>query len=218
MTAVLGERRPYTDAEQERAEQSYLLVQRVQAGDMDAYAEIYRLYHASVFRFILFRTGDRPTAEDLTADTFIRALRRVGAYTWQGKDFGWYLRVIARNLTSDYFKSGYYRSRQYSAFGLDEDMRQRTDLIDRFVGDGRDPSPEGNPEQTVADHLRNLDLIAAFKRITPEQEEVLVCRFLKGLSVAETCEEMGLSEGAVKALQYRAVRALARVLPDGFVR
>ena len=56
----------------------------------------------------------------------------------------------------------------------------------------------------------------AVKQLNPEQQECIVLRFLQGFSVAETAQTMGKNEGAIKALQYRAVRALARLLPDGF--
>jgi RNA polymerase sigma-70 factor, ECF subfamily len=67
----------------------------------------------------------------------------------------------------------------------------------------------------VVDHITNVALLTAVKQLNPEQQECIVLRFLHGFSVAETAQAMGRNEGAVKALQYRAVRALARLLPEG---
>ena len=72
------------------------------------------------------------------------------------------------------------------------------------------------PESAVVDHITNVALLTAVKQLNPEQQECIVLRFLQGFSVAETALAMGKNEGAIKALQYRAVRALARLLPDGF--
>jgi len=58
-------------------------------------------------------------------------------------------------------------------------------------------------------------MASAVKQLGPEQQECIVLRFLQGLSVAETAQVMGKNEGAVKALQYRATRALGRLLPEG---
>jgi RNA polymerase sigma-70 factor (ECF subfamily) len=82
--------------------------------------------------------------------------------------------------------------------------------------DSPDRGPEGSPETAVLDHLTNTTLLTAVKRLNPEQQECIVLRFLQGFSVAETAQTMGKNEGAIKALQYRAVRSLARLLPEGF--
>jgi RNA polymerase sigma-70 factor (ECF subfamily) len=180
----------------------WALVERAQAGDADAFGQIYDRYLDTVFRFIYFRVGNRQLAEDLTADTFLRALKRIGSFTWQGRDPGAWLVTIARNLVADHFKSGRYRLEVTTGDVLDADREDR--------------GPEGSPEAAVVDHITNVALLTAVKQLNPEQQECIVLRFLHGFSVAETAQAMGKNEGAIKALQYRAVRALARLLPEGF--
>jgi RNA polymerase sigma-70 factor (ECF subfamily) len=179
------------------------LVDRAQAGDSDAFAQIYHRYLDTVLRFVYFRVGNRQVAEDLTAETFLRALRRIGSVTWQGRDLGAWLVTIARNLVADYFKSGRYRFEVSTGEVLDAD-------------DAQERGPEGSPEAAVVDHITNVALLSAVQRLNPEQRECIVLRFLQGFSVAETAQVMGKNEGAIKALQYRAVRALHRLLPEGF--
>ena len=180
----------------------WALVERAQAGDAEAFGQIYDRYLDTVFRFIYFRVGNRQLAEDLTADTFLRALKRIGSFTWQGRDLGAWLVTIARNLVADHFKSGRYRLEVTTGDVLDADREDR--------------GPEGSPEAAVVDHITNVALLTAVKQLNPEQQECIVLRFLHGFSVAETAQAMGKNEGAIKALQYRAVRALARLLPEGF--
>jgi RNA polymerase sigma-70 factor (ECF subfamily) len=186
----------------ESATEVWRLVQRAQAGDTEAFGAIYDRYADTVFRFIYFRVSTRQTAEDLTSETFLRALRRIGSFTWQGRDLGAWLVTIARNLVADHFKSGRYRLEVSTAEVLDADSPER--------------GPEGSPESAVVDKLTNQTLLEAVKRLNPEQQECIVLRFLQGFSVAETAQTMGKNEGAIKALQYRAVRSLARLLPEGF--
>jgi RNA polymerase sigma-70 factor (ECF subfamily) len=178
------------------------LVERAQAGETAAFGLIYDRYVDTVFRFVYFRVGNRQLAEDLTSDTFLRALKRIGSFTWQGRDLGAWLVTIARNLVADHFKSGRYRLEVTTGDVLDADREDR--------------GPEGSPEAAVVDHITNVALLTAVKQLNPEQQECIVLRFLQGFSVAETAQTMGKNEGAIKALQYRAVRALARLLPDGF--
>ena len=186
----------------ESATDVWRLVQRAQAGDAEAFGQIYDRYADIVFRFIYFRVSTRQLAEDLASETFLRALRRIGSFTWQGRDLGAWLVTIARNLVADHFKSGRYRLEVSTAEVLDADRPDR--------------DPEGSPESAVLDKLTNQTLLAAVKRLNPEQQECIVLRFLQGFSVAETAQTMGKNEGAIKALQYRAVRSLARLLPEGF--
>ena len=184
------------------AAEVWALVERAQAGEAEAFGLIYDRYVDTVFRFVYFRVGNRQLAEDLTSDTFLRALKRIGSFTWQGRDLGAWLVTIARNLVADHFKSGRYRLEVTSGDVLDADREDR--------------GPEGSPEAAVVDHITNVALLTAVKQLNPEQQECIVLRFLQGFSVAETAQAMGKNEGAIKALQYRAVRALARLLPDGF--
>ena len=184
------------------AAEVWALIERAQAGDGAAFGLLYDRYFDTVFRFVYFRVGNRQLAEDLTADTFLRALKRIGSFTWQGRDLGAWLVTIARNLVADHFKSGRYRLEVTTGDVLDADRPDR--------------GPEGSPESAVIDHITNVDLLKAVKQLNPEQQECIVLRFLHGFSVAETAQTMSKNEGAIKALQYRAVRALARLLPDGF--
>jgi RNA polymerase sigma-70 factor (ECF subfamily) len=187
---------------EDAAAEVWALVERAQQGEADAFAQIYNRYLDTVFKFIYFRVGNRQLAEDLTSDTFYRALKRIGSFTWQGRDLGAWLVTIARNLVVDHFKSG--RARLEVPTG---------DVLD---ADSEDRGLEGSPEAAVIEHITNVKLLTAVRQLNPEQQECIVLRFLQGFSVAETAQAMGKNEGAIKALQYRAVRALHRLLPEGF--
>lgn len=184
----------------DRPGEVWAIVTRAQEGDSAAFGELYDLYVEAIFRYVHFRLGSRTQAEDLTSETFIRALRRIGSVTWQGRDFGAWLITIARNLVADHYKSARYRLEISTADMLDADRA------------------EDGPEDDVLDAMNSATLIDAVRELNPEQQECVVLRFLQGLSVSETAQAMGKKEGAIKALQYRAVRTLGRLLPEGFVR
>jgi RNA polymerase sigma-70 factor (ECF subfamily) len=178
------------------------LVERAQQGDADAFGELYDRYVDLVYRYVYYRVGMTALAEDLTSETFLRALRRIGTFTWQGRDFGAWLITISRNLVADHYKSGRFRLEVATA-----------DLLEA----GADRRQEG-PEDAVLESIANAELLEAVRQLNPEQQECVVLRFLQGLSVAETALAMGKNEGAIKALQYRAVRTLGRLLPAEAVR
>ena len=82
------------------------LVARSQAGEPEAFGLLYDRYVDLVYRYIYYRVGSPTLAEDLVSETFLRALRRIDSFTWQGRDFAAWLVTIARNLIADHFKSG----------------------------------------------------------------------------------------------------------------
>jgi RNA polymerase sigma-70 factor (ECF subfamily) len=176
------------------------LVQRAQAGDAEAFGELYDRYVDLVYRYIYYRVGTPQLAEDLTSETFLRALRRITSFTWQGRDVGAWFVTIARNLIADHYKSGRYR------------LEMTTDDVSES---GASQLVEDGPENSVLGAMQNKVLLEAVKQLNAEQQECIVLRFLQGLSVAETAEVMGKNDGAIKALQYRAIRSLGRLLPEG---
>ena len=170
---------------------------RAQDGDAEAFGELYDHYVTMVHRYVYHRVGDRATAEDVTSETFVRALRRIDSLSFQGRDVGAWLVTIARNIVLDHVKSSRYRLEVATA-----DMRDADRATD-------------GPEDAVVQHLTNRELLACVQQLGSEQQECIVLRFIHGLSVSETAEIMGKKDGAIKALQHRAVRRLAGLLPDG---
>ncbi|WP_113701143.1 sigma-70 family RNA polymerase sigma factor [Nonomuraea lactucae] len=182
-------------AREEVPDELRTLVLRAKTGDTDAFGTLYDRYVDLVYRYIYYRVGSHPLAEDLTSETFLRALRRITGFTWQGRDFGAWLVTIARNLVTDHFKSGRYR-------------------LEIPTGEVIDVPLDGAhiPENAVVTAIINDRVLRAVRDLNPEQQECVVLRFLHGLSLAETALIMGKKSGAIKALQFRAVRALARSL------
>ena len=184
------------DVDDPEARRVTALVDRARTGDTEAFAQLYDRYVDTIHRYVYYRVASRQLAEDLTSETFLRALRRIETFTWQGRDFGAWLVTIARNLVADHLKSSRFRLEVTTAEMVDSDHVE---------------SPEGE----VMAAFTNAALLEAVQRLNSQQQECLVLRFLQGLSTAETAAAMGRKEGAVKALQHRAVRRLATLLPEG---
>jgi RNA polymerase sigma-70 factor (ECF subfamily) len=195
----VGDEDRATSSEVDEAERERLiaLVELARAGDKEAFGLLYDHYHLSVYRFLHYRTRSQTLAEDLTSETFFRALRSMNNFRWQGKDFGAWLMTIARNLTTDHFKAGRTRLEMTT-----EDMTPHDDATE-------------GPEDAVIAGLTNEVLLTALTELPTEQRDCLVMRFLQGFSIAETAQALDRSDGAVKQLQLRGVRNLAKLLPEG---
>ena len=172
------------------------LVELARDGDAEAFGQLYDHYMSGVFRFIYYRVGSRQLAEDLTSETFVRGLKAIQRFTWQGKDFGAWLTTIARNLIADHFKSS----------------RSRLEIVSDDVPEGRVTA--SSPEEDVLALISNEMLFDAVNSLPPEQRDCILMRFIQGMSIAETAAALKRSEGAIKQLQLRAVRSLAKRVPS----
>lgn len=182
------------------------LVELAQSGDAEAFGQIYEQYVGVVYRYVYVRVGSVPLAEDLTSETFLRALRRLDSFSWQGRDIAAWFVTIARNLIADHRKSSRFRLEVTTEeiVGLETPDRRSATGATAPVA----------PDQVVMDRARDERLVEGIRQLRPEQQECLVLRFFGEFSVAETAKAMGRTEGAVKQLQLRGCRALASLLGE----
>ena len=169
------------------------LVRRAQTGDAGAFGRLYDVSIDRIYRYIYFRVTDAEIAEDLTSEVFLKAWEGLHRYRPSGAFLAW-LYTIARNTVIDH-----YRTRKQSV-SLDE------------AAPRHDP---GLDDKVDRDHEVKL-LQQAMRHLTEEQREVLTLRFIAEMETREIAQRMRRSEGAVRALQMRALQALAKVMgPEG---
>jgi RNA polymerase sigma-70 factor (ECF subfamily) len=165
-------------------------VDRAQRGDRLAFGRLYGHYSDTVYRYIYYRVGSKATAEDLTSETFLRALRRIGTFTWQGRDFGAWLVTIARNLVADHFKSSRFRLEVTTGEFLDTD------------------EVECSPEDSVLESLSNEALRAALQRL-PDRMRQVTLRWSMGAPVAGIARDLGITASTVRVHLHQARLRLA---------
>jgi RNA polymerase sigma-70 factor, ECF subfamily len=173
-----------------------VLVERFQAGNSEAFAELYRLYHPRVLGFVTKRVSDRHLAEDLAAETFIRALVALPRLNYGGPGLDGWLITIARHLVIDHFR--FSRTRPVSPA-----PRPGQDLAD-------ERNPEAAPEDTAISRAR---LFTAIAQLEPRLREIVVRRILLDRSIEQTAAELGCHKSKVKHGLRRALRQLAQLLP-----
>jgi RNA polymerase sigma-70 factor (ECF subfamily) len=161
-----------------------------------AWDEIFQRNYHRVYVFVFTRVGDQQAAEDITADVFVEAWKGIHRFTYRGVPLASWLFQIAHNLMADFLRK---RS------------RLRTEPLMDDSAELRDPRDE-------AQQIANWQSVAsAMQKLTLEQQQVLVSRFVEGHSLAETAAFMGKRENAIKALEFRALKSVRRILGDGAV-
>lgn len=163
------------------------LITRAQQQDRHAIGSLYEHYAQAIFHYISYRVETKTLAEDLTAEVFLRMIRRLPTYTYTGAPFGAWLYRIASNLIADH-----YRSKKEVLAEIPED----------YQSDAVDPFDELSMRE---DQLR---LKQAILSLSEEYQNVIILRFIKELSHTEVADIMDRSEGAVRVLQHRAIKAL----------
>lgn len=170
------------------------IIERARGGDLGAFSELYDLHAPSVYRYLLYRVREPSDAEDITSEVFTRAFAHIGGYRWQGKSFLAWLYTIARNALTDRHRRERPTVDLDDAYGLAEDGPT---AHDRAV----------HGEEVAA-------LRGAVRHLTDEQQEVLVLRFVQNRSSREVASILGKNEGAIRALQFRALGRLRKLLRD----
>jgi len=169
-------------------------LERAKELDPAALEAIYDRYSPKIYSYIYRRLGHAALAEDLTAQVFLRMLEAIrDDRAWRTSFSGWLYR-IAHNLVVDH-----YRRRSRSTRVSLEDAPP---LL----------SHDGDPAEITDQKLAHEQVLRAMRKLTEDQAQAVTLRFLEGLSISEVSSVMNRSEGAVKALQYRAVVALRHLL------
>lgn len=174
------------------AQQDAILVQLAQQGSPTALVEIYERHYHAIYTYIYCRVADRPTAEDLTADVFVRVVDKIHTFVPGDKPLLAWLYTIAANRLVDHYR----RAGRVHWVPLTETAR----------------ATDGDPVQQSQSLSTQTNIWQALARLTEEQRLVIVLKFVEGRSNAEAAMVLGKNEGAIKALQHRALAALRRWL------
>lgn len=168
------------------------IVAQAQAGDAGAFSEIYARYAGHVLRYLYARVREPESAQDLTQEVFVRVLKGIGGFEYRGeKSFLGWLYTIAGNVLI-----GQVRRKTPISTPLDEGA----DIVD----------PRGQDRvHAITDRLA---LEQAINQLTEDQQQVLTLKFFADMSNTEIARLIGRTEGAVKALQHRALASLHQIL------
>jgi len=166
------------------------LVLSAQGGNRDAFAQLYEANVDRIYRYLLARLTQPADAEDITAEVFMQAMKSLPSYKAMGTPLIAWLFRIAHNQAVNFMKK---RAR-----------RKETLLMETAAG-------YDSPEEKVLDQVMSGEVRESMHALTDLQRQVLSLRFAADLSIGEVARVMHRKEGAVKALQFSALRALRRI-------
>jgi RNA polymerase sigma-70 factor, ECF subfamily len=166
------------------------LVRQAQNGKKDAFGELYEIFSARMFNFLIYKIKHRQLAEDLLHTVFLKAYTNLGGYVKTSAKFSTWLFKIANYTVIDYWR-----------------VKKETIELDKVEN-----LPAFASEQEFFEKYDYLwDCLT---QLSDEQRTVLELRFRQDLSVEETCQVMNKSAVAIRVLQHRALKALKNKLKD----
>lgn len=171
------------------------LIEASIGGDVQAFARLYDRYMERVFKFVYYRVGRRLDAEDLTQEVFLNAWKAVRRYRQTGASFIAWLFTIAHNLVVSF-----YRKRKDESYP--EDLEPVA------------PDSDADPEGEVMSRHDRLAVRRAVLQLRPEQQQVIVMRFIEDLTYGDIAAALGKKEGTVRVIQHRALAELHRLLAE----
>jgi RNA polymerase sigma-70 factor (ECF subfamily) len=171
------------------------LVLQAQAGNAEAFGQLYDAYMERIYRFVYFRVEDQQTAEDLTSQVFLRAWNNLDRFRLGGTPYLAWLYTIAHNAVIDH-----YRTRKVTTPLEDVRLSQ--------------PDYAEVVENDIDFAVEMSSIKSAMQTLTDDQQRVLTLKFIEGMTNDEIARHLGKREGAVRALQMRGLRALAKQLEE----
>ncbi len=186
-----GDVTPYPDPKL-GLEEEQRLVSRAVKRDAAAFGLLYEAYLDRIYRYVYYRVGTTSEAEDLTEQVFLRAWEAIDRYEARGVPFIAWLYRLAHNLVVDHYRA------------------RRLVLPLEDIGEAEEPGEDVS--EIVENQLDVQELRDALQHLSPEHQQLIVLRFVEGMSHAEVAQITGKTEGATRVVQYRALQALGRAL------
>lgn len=165
--------------------------------DDSVFHRLYEEYHHDVFKFLIYLTRNREHAEDLMHEVYVRVLRAYSGFEGKSSEKTW-LFSIAKNVAIDHFRKNAVRQKHaYDKFDW-----EKSELV----------STGSLPDELAMMNEEMKELLDALDTCTGDQKLVIQMRFIHELSIAESADVLGWTEGKVKTTQHRAIQALKRKL------
>jgi RNA polymerase sigma-70 factor (ECF subfamily) len=165
-----------------------------------AFAKLYDQYYPRIFGYILRRSASLEAAQDITSETFFKALNKLWQFQWRNLSFSSWLYKIASNEINQYFRKAEYKK----SVSLEELQEQGFELLS-----SSDPESELiEAQEKLKQHQDFLEIQERVVRLPTKYQEVIALRFFERKQIHEIAEILGKREGTIKSLLHRAVEKL----------
>lgn len=168
-----------------------MIVRLSQQGDQEMFARLYQTYIDRIYHYVYFRVADDDLAQDITSQIFLKVWEKLNTYQAGQSPFMAWIYRIARNTVIDYYRTKKIvvsiENTRAAELSHDDDVDEKLDF-----------------------QIQSQKLRAALRELTKEQRQVLILKFVGGLSTTEIAKKLKKQTGAIRALQMRGLQGLAK--------
>jgi RNA polymerase sigma-70 factor (ECF subfamily) len=169
----------------------------------EAFARLYDHYYPRIFGYVLRRSANLEAAQDITSETFLKALGKLWQFRWRNVSFSSWLYRIATNEVNQYFRKVEYRK----SVSLEELQAQGFEPVSPH-----DPESElMEAQEELEQHQDFLEIQAKIVELPAKYQEVITLRFFEKKQIKEIADILGKREGTIKSLLHRAVEKLREI-------
>lgn len=177
--------------------QEKIILSRIRYGDKEAFGQVYDLYVDKIYRFIYFRVPSEEIAQDLTSDCFLKVFQYLTKDTSRIESLKAFIYQVARNLVIDY-----YRARDKRPISIENELTYEI------------AAKESNQEEKIEINFQLKEVERALTQIKDEWREIIILRYIEDYSIKEIAQILEKSEGAIRVLVHRALKALRKLLSN----
>ena len=167
------------------------LVCLAQQGDHEKFTRLYDAYVERIYRYVYFRVDDDSLAEDITSQVFLKVWEKLDTYKAGQSPFMAWIYRIAHNAVIDYY-------------------RTKKTVIPLRSASAVELSHSDETDEKLDSQIQSQKLREALRELTKDQQQVLILKFVSGFSTTEIAKQLRKREGAIRALQMRALQGLAK--------
>lgn len=183
------------DNKNNRNEEVEKLVFLSQKGDQEAFARLYDLFIDPIYRYVYYRVNSSD-AEDLVETVFLKVWENIRQYKAKKRSFSAWIFRVAHNLVVDHYRS--FKDKTF------EELNPQMP----------DQNRQHNPIKTVQNVLDNEVLKKALNKLKKQYRDIILYKFVNDLSNQEIAQILDRSEGSLRILQFRALKALKKELEN----
>lgn len=169
------------------------LIKLAQKGDKSAFGKLYSHYLPKIYRFVLLKVSSKGEAEDLTHEVFLNVWQNINSFVPKGFPFSSWVYRIAKNEVIDFYRTN-------------KNNLRLEQVEENFL---KIPETQTREINQALDMEKIKSLISLLKT---DQQDVLIMRFVEGLSHQEIAAALNKNEGAVRIIQFRAIQNLKELI------
>ena len=163
--------------------------------DPEAFSKLYNEYYSRIFGYVLKRTADLELSQDITSETFLKALKNIWRFRWQNVSFSAWLYRIASNEIASFFRRKKYKT--VSLEGI-SDPASKEDILSEII----------EVQEEISRHKDFLSLQGQISKLPVKYQEVITLRFFEKKQIKEISDILRKNEGTVKSLIHRGLERL----------